>query len=149
MFLCTSSRTPFYLHRRVFVLSPAFGKLLISLPSAPPVELGLCFAPLESILTWHPMSFATWLVVPPALGPLRRYLLLQKGVTCRFLPERDQYFATTVLPRGFGQGLAYRKGSGDDQPMSALGQKRTYAVQNGVSALLRKADMCDATSDVR
>src|SRR5262245_30504282 len=98
MSLCTSSRSPFYLNR-------------CSLPSAPPVGLGLCFAPLESILTWHPMSFAPWLVVPPTLGPLRRYLLIQKGVTCRFLPERDRYFATTVLPRGFVQGLAYRKGS--------------------------------------
>ena len=29
--------------------------------------------------------------------------------------------------------------------MSALGQKRTYAVQNGMSALPSKADMCSAT----
>ena len=33
--------------------------------------------------------------------------------------------------------------------MSALGQKRTYAVQNGMSALPLKADMCGATRDVR
>ena len=33
--------------------------------------------------------------------------------------------------------------------MSALGQKQTYAVQNGMSALPPKADMCGATSDVR
>jgi hypothetical protein len=33
--------------------------------------------------------------------------------------------------------------------MSALGQKRTYAVQNGMSALPPKADMCGAASDVR
>jgi hypothetical protein len=33
--------------------------------------------------------------------------------------------------------------------MSALGQKQTYAVQNGMSALLPKADMCSATRDVR
>jgi hypothetical protein len=32
--------------------------------------------------------------------------------------------------------------------MSAMGQKRTYAVQNGMSALPLKADMCDATRDV-
>jgi hypothetical protein len=49
--------------------------------------LGLCFAPLEAILTWHPTSFAPWLVVPPALGRLRRYSLIQNGVACRFLPE--------------------------------------------------------------
>ena len=33
--------------------------------------------------------------------------------------------------------------------MSALGQKRTCAVQNVVSALHPKADMCGAKSDVR
>ena len=33
--------------------------------------------------------------------------------------------------------------------MSALGQKRTYAVQNVMSALPPKADMCGATKDVR
>ena len=33
--------------------------------------------------------------------------------------------------------------------MSALGQKRTYAVQNVMSALPPKADMCTATRDVR
>ena len=33
--------------------------------------------------------------------------------------------------------------------MSALGQKQTFAVQKGMSALPPKADMCGATSDVR
>ena len=33
--------------------------------------------------------------------------------------------------------------------MSALGHKRTFAVQNGMSALHPKADMCGATGDVR
>jgi hypothetical protein len=33
--------------------------------------------------------------------------------------------------------------------MSALGHKRTFAVQNGMSALLPKADMCSALGDVR
>ena len=33
--------------------------------------------------------------------------------------------------------------------MSALGQKRTCAVQNGMSALLPIADMCGALGDVR
>ncbi len=33
--------------------------------------------------------------------------------------------------------------------MSALGQKKTCAVQNGMSALPPKADMCGATRDVR
>ena len=33
--------------------------------------------------------------------------------------------------------------------MSALGQKQTCAVQNGMSALPPKADMCGANSDVR
>jgi len=33
--------------------------------------------------------------------------------------------------------------------MSALGQKQTYAVQNGISALHPKADMCSATRYVR
>ena len=33
--------------------------------------------------------------------------------------------------------------------MSALGHKRTFAVQKGMSALPPKADMCGATRDVR
>ena len=33
--------------------------------------------------------------------------------------------------------------------MSALGHKRTYAVQKGMSALPPKADMCSATRYVR
>ena len=33
--------------------------------------------------------------------------------------------------------------------MSALGQKQTFAVQNVMSALHPKADMCGATRDVR
>ena len=33
--------------------------------------------------------------------------------------------------------------------MSALGQKRTCAVQTGMSALPPKADMCSAQADVR
>ena len=33
--------------------------------------------------------------------------------------------------------------------MSALGQKQTYAAQNGMSALPPKADMCAAARDVR
>ena len=33
--------------------------------------------------------------------------------------------------------------------MSALGQKRTFAVQNAMSALPPKADMCGATRHVR
>ena len=34
-------------------------------------------------------------------------------------------------------------------PLSALGQKRTYAAQKGMSALPSKADMCSALGDVR
>ena len=33
--------------------------------------------------------------------------------------------------------------------MSALGQKQTYAVQKGMSALPLKADMCGALAHVR
>jgi hypothetical protein len=33
--------------------------------------------------------------------------------------------------------------------MSALGQKRTHAVQQGMSAIHPKADMCGAPRDVR
>jgi hypothetical protein len=33
--------------------------------------------------------------------------------------------------------------------MSALGHKRTFAVQNGMSALPPKADMCGANTNVR
>src|SRR5262245_1539746 len=34
------------------------------------------------------------------------------------------------------------------RPMSALGQKQTYAMQNGMSALPPKADMCGALAHV-
>ena len=39
--------------------------------------------------------------------------------------------------------------SSDRPAMSALGQKRTFAVRNGMSALPPKADMCSALADVR
>jgi len=45
--------------------------------------------------------------------------------------------------------VAYRLEGEREPPMSALGQKQTYAVQNGMSALPPKADMCGATRDVR
>ena len=54
IFFCIPSRRPFFLNRRVSALWPAFGKSPISLPSAPPVEWGLSFAPREATLTWHP-----------------------------------------------------------------------------------------------
>jgi hypothetical protein len=44
-------------------------------------------------------------------------------------------------PRNAGLLYAY--------PMSALGHKRTYAVQKGMSALPPKADMCSAIVNVR
>jgi len=36
-----------------------------------------------------------------------------------------------------------------DWSMSALGQKQTFEVQKGMSALSPKADMCDAAANVR
>src|SRR5262245_43346635 len=52
--------------------------------------------------------------------------------------------------------LAYWKGVGWEvrqrlftRPMSALGHKQTFAPQKVMSALPPKADMCDATRDVR
>ncbi|MFZ1209353.1 MAG: hypothetical protein WAN94_14615, partial [Pseudolabrys sp.] len=38
---------------------------------------------------------------------------------------------------------------GHSVEMSALGQKQTFAVQNGISALPPKVDMCGATRYVR
>ena len=40
-------------------------------------------------------------------------------------------------------------GRGNTSSMSALGQKQTFAMQIGMSALPPKADMCGATRDVR
>jgi|GEM_PF-924030 hypothetical protein len=40
--------------------------------------------------------------------------------------------------------IAVPANDGPGRPMSALGQKQTYAVQNGMSALPPKADMCVA-----
>ena len=54
-----------------------------------------------------------------------------------------------IVRRGPHKGKAgvYR-GEGK-YAMSALGQKQTFAVQNGMSALPPKADMCSASIDVR
>src|SRR5262245_3306022 len=49
--------------------------------------------------------------------------------------------------RGFS--LSFQEGSGVRQPMSALGQKRTHAVQHLMSALPPKADICTAPAHVR
>ena len=46
-------------------------------------------------------------------------------------------------------GLAAQTGILEDSAMSALGQKQTCAMQNAMSALPPKADMCGATRDVR
>ena len=50
-----------------------------------------------------------------------------------------------------GSNLRARSGRGRSlvEPMSALGHKRTFAVQNAMSALLPIADMCGALGDVR
>jgi hypothetical protein len=45
---------------------------------------------------------------------------------------------------GNGSNSRVRSGRGE-----AKGQKQTYAVQKGMSALPPKADMCGATRDVR
>jgi hypothetical protein len=42
-----------------------------------------------------------------------------------------------------------KQGRVSPRPMSALGQKQTYAMQNVMSALPPKADMCSATRYVR
>ena len=54
-----------------------------------------------------------------------------------------------------GQGVveralsSVRRGPLSRLPMSALGQKQTFAMQQGMSALPPKADMCSATRHVR
>jgi len=48
-----------------------------------------------------------------------------------------------MLAEALSTGAVGRK------PMSALGHKRTYAAQTGMSALRPRADMCGATTDVR
>src|SRR5262249_14256613 len=48
-----------------------------------------------------------------------------------------------------GINVAHWKGSRRGQPMSALGQKQTYAAHQPLSALPLKADMCGATRDGR
>ena len=45
--------------------------------------------------------------------------------------------------------LAIRMGFGKGRLMSALGQKQTFAVQNGMSAFTPIADICSAPSHVR
>jgi hypothetical protein len=46
-------------------------------------------------------------------------------------------------------GLAAQTGILEDSAMSALGQKQTFAVQNVMSALPPKADICSALTHVR
>jgi hypothetical protein len=45
-------------------------------------------------------------------------------------------------------GLTWSNAEARPPPMSALGQKQTYAGQNIMSALTPKADMCGAATDV-
>ena len=83
----------------------------------------------------------------PTFDALRRFNVLGRCVyrfaACFTAPPH-------CLPRGSGQGvLAARNSCRNGQPRSALGHKRTFAVQNGMSALPPKADMCSATRYVR
>src|SRR5262249_32750676 len=58
--------------------------------------VGLTFCATRSNFDVASDELCARLVVPPALGRLRRYSLMQKGVACRFLPEEISNFATTV-----------------------------------------------------
>ena len=77
-------------------------------------------------------------------GTIRSKILSAGGVgrinlRSRTLPPRPRVYQPFFL------GLR----SLVQQPMSALGQKQTFAVQNGMSALPPKADMCGALAHVR
>ena len=84
---------------------------------------------------------------------LRRIAALQRLGALRFYCFAACFVAPShCLPRGSGQGIVAAQTSTLEEaamPMSALGQKRTCAVQNAMSALPPKADMCSALGDVR
>ena len=65
------------------------------------------------------------------IAPLLHFLQIRSNGTCSVIG-----FATVCV-------------SSWRELMSALGHKRTFAVQNGMSALPPKADMCGATRHVR
>jgi hypothetical protein len=81
---------------------------------------------------------------------------------CRAACHPDELAPSHCLPRGSGQGtvpaqtstlegavLTLRTARYADRPKSALGHKRTFAVQNGISALHPIADICSALAHVR
>src|SRR5262249_43702139 len=56
-------------------------------------------------------------------------------------PSMRKFQRVSNLPASPSRWTLVQYGTG---PMSTLGQKQTYAVQNGMSALPPKADMCGA-----
>src|SRR5262249_36180571 len=74
----------------------------------------------------------------------------ERPASCRTNNQCDELAPPHCLLRGSGQGIvAVQMRVVKGCSMSALGQKQTYAVHNGMSALPPKADMCSATGDVR
>ena len=67
-----------------------------------------------------------------AIGRCRCIYVTQRPVLTKIIAEEPRVQRDCVMPT-----------------MSALGQKQTCAVQEGMSALPPKADMCSATGDVR
>src|SRR5215475_8515823 len=63
-------------------------------------------------------------------------------------PSKLMNLRRLMSPLSGRAGAKFYSGS-DGRAMSALGQKRTHAVQQGMSALHPKADMCSALVHVR
>ena len=72
----------------------------------------------------------------------------------RAAEQRDELRAAASIPPHNSLALCdwaarVKQRASEIRLMSALGQKRTYAVQNSMSALPPKAEMCSALGDVR
>src|SRR5262249_17778998 len=85
---------------------------------------------------------------PYAVALLRAHRERPRG--CYATGKRNDELAPShCLPRGSALGIVSAQPSVLEGPMSALGQKQTYAAHQPMSALPLKADMCGATKDVR
>src|SRR5262245_24065418 len=79
---------------------------------------------------------------PHTLGLLR--MRSERPISRRATNDLDELASSHCLPPEAQDKAPYQVNSA----MSALGQKQTYALQNGMSALPPKADVCAALANV-